>query len=244
MDPRMTDFVLSPLTWLLAAFALWLALRRWRWLRAGAFALGLVALLAMTPLGANALVALVEARAADAPPCIGDRPTDIVVPGAGLDHRPRSPADVGSLSADSTRRLLAGIDLFHATPGAHLYLVGASAFAIPESQLQAHLAIRLGVPPAAISVEATSATTWENARHLRALAPPPRRIALATSALHAPRALHAFRAAGYQPCLAVSESAYLPPGEIGYYLPRTSALRKAEKAIHEIVGDLVYRWYG
>ena len=63
------------------------------------------------------------------------------------------------------------------------------------------------------------------------------------SALHAARALHAFRAAGYQPCLAVSESAWLPPGEIGYYLPRTSALRKAEQAIHELVGDLVYRWY-
>ncbi len=238
----MSDLALSPLTWLLVAFALWLALRRWRWLRAGAFALGLVALVAMTPLGANALVALVEARAADAQPCI-DRPTDIVVPGAGLDHRPRSAADVASLSADSVRRLLAGIDLFDATPGAHLYLVGASAFAIPESQLQAHLAMRLGVPPAAISVEATSATTWENARHLRTLLPPPRRIALATSALHAARALHAFRAAGYQPCLAVSESAWLPPGEIGYYLPRTSALRKAEQAIHELVGDLVYRWY-
>jgi uncharacterized SAM-binding protein YcdF (DUF218 family) len=62
-----------------------------------------------------------------------------------------------------------------------------------------------------------------------------------TSALHLTRALIAFRAAGFEPCPLASDSVYMAPGGFGYYLPHTSALRKAEWAIHEIVGDAAYR---
>ena len=106
-----------------------------------------------------------------------------------------------------------------------------------------NFAEQLGVPSGMIRREGNSQTTWENAEQLRALKPAlPERIWLVSSALHLPRALIAFRAAGFQPCPYVSDRRYLPPGGIGYYLPQSSALRKSELAIHEIAGELLYRW--
>lgn len=240
----MLDFALSPLTWLLAGLLGVACLRRRSWLRRCAIAVAAVALLLLTPLGANALLKLVESRAPlAAAGCTANPPSAIVVLGAGLDHEPRDDGDIASLSAISVRRLLAGLAQRRAQPDAHLYLLGASSYAVPESRLSAQFAERLGIPADAITTEQTSTTTWENAQHLKALSPPPpARIWLATSALHIARAALAFRAAGFEICPLVSDSDYLPPGDLGYFLPRTSALRKADAAIHEIVGDLVYRW--
>jgi len=239
----MIDFALSPLTWLLAGCAGLLWLRRRSLARRLAGVLAVIGLIAMTPFGANALVGLVESRAPTEADCAGPTPSAIVVLGGGLDYKPRDEDDVGALSAPSLRRLLSGVTLYHQHPDAHLYLTGASLFDTPESVLYENLARRLGVPAEAITLERTATTTWENAHHLKALPqPPPTRIWLVTSALHAARAQLAFHAAGFEPCVVISDRDYLPPGDLAYFLPRTSALRKADAAIHEIVGDLVYRW--
>ncbi len=139
---------------------------------------------------------------------------------------------------------LAAAALHEHNRDARLYIAGAADDdGIPESVVMATLAQRLGVPADAVSTERTSMTTWENAQNLRALPqPPPVRIALVTSALHLPRALAAFRAAGFEPCAIASDSVYVPPQDLGCFLPRASALRKADDAIHEIVGSLWYRW--
>lgn len=239
----MIDFALSPLTWLLASLALVAWLRRRRLLRALLAAAAIVSLLLITPLGANALVRLVETRApAAAADCASNPPAAIVVLGAGLDREPLGEDDIGSLSGIGLRRLLAGLAQFRAQAGAHLYVLGASSYAVPESTLSAQLAAQLGVPATAITTETTSTTTWENARHLGALSPPPpKRIWLATSRLHLARAAFAFGAAGFEVCPLAADSDYLPPGDLGYFLPRTSALRKADAAIHELVGDVAYR---
>lgn len=238
----MTDFLLSPLTWLIAASLVLLGARR-RWLRLPAIALATLALVATTPLGANALVRLVEIDAGDPASCAAPLPEAIVVLGGGFDGDPQGADDVVALSAPSLRRLLAGAAAFARDRTARLYIAGAADERVPESRVLAALAERLGVPAAAITTEQTSMTTWENAEHLRALPqPPPTRIALVSSALHLPRALVAFRAAGFDACAIASDSAWVPPRGLGYFLPRTSALRKADAAIHEIVGMLVYRW--
>lgn len=239
----MLDFALSPLTWLLVGGLAARWLHRCAWLRRAAVALVALAVLSMTPLGANALLRLVESRAPDATAeCAANPPAAIVVLGAGLEREPRDGGDVASLSATGLRRLHAGLAQFNAQTGAHLYLLGASSWAVPESTLSARLAERLGVAPDAITTEADSTTTWENARHLRSLSPtPPPRIRLVTSRLHLARAALAFRAAGFEVCPLDAGSDYLPPGDLGYFLPRTSALRKADAAIHELVGDAVYR---
>ena len=239
----MIDFSLSPLTWLLCSLLAIAVLRRHKILRRCAGAIAILAVVLMTPLGANALVGFVESRAPSTTACAANPPSSIVVLGAGLDHAPRDENDVGALSSTSLRRLLTGVAQYRKQPGAHLYLLGASAFAVPESVLYERLAERLGVPTAAMTTERTSMTTWQNAQHLAALSPrTPRRIGLVTSALHGERAMVAFRANGFEPCPIYSESDYLPPGDPGYFLPRTSALHKADAAIHEIVGDLAYQW--
>lgn len=240
----MIDFALSPLTWLLAGALVATLARRRAWLRRAAFALAMLALLLMTPLGANTLLRLVERRAPIATAeCGANPPTAIVVLGSGLEREPRDDSDIASLSANGLRRLHAGLAQLRAQPGAHLYLLGASSWTVPESTLSARLAERLGVAPETITTEADSTTTWENAQHLKALSPaPPSRIWLTTSRLHLARAALAFRGAGFEVCPLDAGSDYLPPGDVGYFLPRTSALRKADAAVHEFVGDLLYRW--
>jgi uncharacterized SAM-binding protein YcdF (DUF218 family) len=238
----MLDIVLSPLTWLLLGTLGAIVFGRGAW-RTAAITLVVVASVVITPLGANLLVHAVESQTPDAGECAGDAIDAVVVLGGGLDHKPRDSADISVLSGTSVRRLFAGVDLLLAHADAHLYLLGASDFAVPESVLSAHLAEHLSVPADAITTEKTSRTTWQNAQNLRQLlhgAPP--RIWLVTSALHLPRAALAFRTAGFAVCPVASDSDYMPPGRfLEYYLPRTSALRKADAAIHELVGELVYR---
>lgn len=235
----MVDFLLSPLTLLMMAL-IGMAALRGRWRTCAQFAAAF-ALVLMTPLAANVLVRLIEARVPDELMCRGTQPA-IVVLGGGFDHDPSDVDDVAALSATSFKRLLAGAALFLKQTDAHLYIVGAADSALPESDLLAGLAIRLGVPAAAISTERTSMTTWENAQNLHALSKAPQQIALVTSALHLPRALIAFRAAGFAPCGVASHSEYIKPRNLGALLPRSSSLRRSEAALHEWIGSLVYLW--
>lgn len=240
----MIDFLLSPLTWLIVSFALLLGLpRRRRLPRRLAAALAVLAVVATTPLGANALTWMVELAPDDAASCRAPMPA-IVVLGGGFERDPVDERDVAALSGTGLRRLLAAAALHERQRDARLYIAGAADDdGIAESVVMATLAERLGVPAEAIATERTSMTTWENAQNLRALPqPPPARIALVTSALHLPRALAAFRAAGFEPCAIASDRVYVPPQDAGYFLPRASALRKTDDAVHEIVGSLWYRW--
>jgi len=237
--------LLSPLTWTLL-LGLLLA-TAWRRLpRAGRallliFECALVVL--MSPLGANALVWLIESRVAGADACAAPAPNTIVVLAAGFEREPENAQDFIALDPANIHRALAGISLWRTLPGATLVLAGGGEYAISESAVLQHLAEQLGVPVQSIRIEDHSRTTWENAAQLRALQPAlPSRIWLVSSAMHLPRALVAFRAAGFDACVVVSDRRYIPPGGIGYYLPQSSALSKAEAAIHELVGEAVYRW--
>lgn len=236
--------LLSPLTWSLL-LTLILALCWRRLTRSWRGALLLVECLwivAMAPLGANALVWMVESRVPMADSCTAT-PSPIVVLAAGFDREPTDAHDIAALAADSIRRAIAGAALWRGTPQTTLVLAGGGPYAISESAVLQELMQQLGVPAASIRSESRSHTTWENAEQLRALQPAlPAQIRLVSSAVHLPRALIAFRAAGFQPCAVVSDRRYLPPGGIGYYVPQSSALRKAEFAIHELVGEAVYRW--
>jgi uncharacterized SAM-binding protein YcdF (DUF218 family) len=238
----MIDYALSPLTWLLVGVLVHALAGRRRWLAQAGAALMLAATVLMTPLAANLLVHAVESRAPSPQACAAATPDYIVVLAGGVEREPANAADVGALAAVGVRRLEAAIERFRHAPRARLLIVGRGNYAVPESELLAHLARDLGVPAEAIRTERASTTTWQNARYAAALdAPPPQRFWLVTSALHMARALIAFRAAGFDPCPLVSDSVYAAPGGIGYFLPRTSALRKSETALHEIVGGAAYR---
>lgn len=232
----------SPLTWALLAGLVLLA--RWRALgriaRAALLTVEFVSIVAMTPLGANALVWLVESRVAQNDSC---PVTPIVMLAAGFEREPANAHDFAALEADSIRRALAAAELWRHTPEETLVLAGGGPYAISESAVLTEFLQQLGVPAQNIHSEGRSQTTWENAEQLRKLQPAlPTRIRLVSSALHLPRALVAFRAASFEPCAVASDRRYIAPGGVGYYLPQSSALRKAEAAIHELVGEAVYRW--
>ena len=235
--------ITSPLFWsLLLAAALFVPrLPRWlRWVLGCGVAL-CIAL--MVPAGANALVGAVESAAFRADACTPPAPATIVVLGAGLERRPRAPDDFAALTPENIPRLLAGIKLWQQHPDAQLVLPGGGQFAIKESQLLSALAQDFGVPAHSIRTEDNSSTTWESAAELQALQPPlPQRFYLVSSALHLPRASIAFHNFGFEPCLVISDSAYLPAEDIGYFLPQSSALDKTEAALHEVGGLIVYRW--
>lgn len=240
----MLYLLLSPLS-LDVLIALALALV-WKWLPGGLRYAGIfiviLPLVAMTPLGANTLVRLVESRAPSRA-CAAEPPMTIVVLSGGFQREPLSATDFSAENSQSLDRLFAGAALWKRTPGAHLVIAGGGDGAIAESEVMARLAEQLGVPAQAIGTERRSHSTWENAQNLAALKPPlPARITLVSSALHLPRALIAFRAAGFQPCAWSSGSMYLPPGGLGYFVPQSSSLLKTEAAIHELAGAAYYAW--
>jgi uncharacterized SAM-binding protein YcdF (DUF218 family) len=239
--------LLSPLgLGILLAFVLLLAWRRMpRWLRSVAILFEVLFVIACSPVGANVLVWLIESRVPQTETCAAPLPTAVVVLSAGLERPPASADDFAALDADSVQRTFSAVALWKRMPSASFVIAGGGPFPISESEVLSHLAEQLGVPAASIVREGQSQTTWENAQQLRRLQPPlPDRIWLVSSAIHLPRALTSFRAAGFDACIHVSDRDYLAPQGIGYYLPQSSAVRKSEMAIHELIGQALYAFYG
>lgn len=241
------DFLLSPLTYvLLLGLLLACAWRRLpRLVRYLGVLFECLLVVTMTPLGANLLVRAVEWRGPTAAACSANPPSTIVLLSGGLDRRAVSATDFSALTRSSVERLLAAVELWRAHPGSHLVISGGGIRGgAAESVVLEQMAGSLGVPGEAMRIEARSRTTWENARNVAALEPPlPRRVWLVSSALHLPRALGAFRAFGFQPCAWSSGSTYVSPRfSIGYFVPQTSALDKADRAIHELIGGWAYAW--
>jgi len=98
------------------------------------------------------------------------------------------------------------------------------------------------VPASAIRSENESTTTWENATRVRALEPaPPSHIWLVTSALHMPRSLIAFRAAGFDACAYPGDYRSSPFEGPVDLLPSAGAIANSDAVLHEWVGEIVYR---
>lgn len=234
--------LLSPLfAGIALALILYLGGRRWpRWLRAGGWALLLACYLLMTPLVAEPLIGLIEARAAA--PC-KFTPEAIVVLAGGADLEPDQ-ADFAALNLASLRRVIGAAALWHRQPpGTPLVLAGGSGRqGLAESPRMAALAERLGVPPARIRTETRSTTTWENAREVARLAPPvPRRVWLVTSAVHMPRATYTMRRFGFSVCPVPVDYRRQPLMWSTAVMPSGDALHKSDAALHEIAGLLWYR---
>lgn len=227
---------------------LWLAIVWCAWRRVGAawravlVLAGLAILLLCTPLGANALIRWVEGQVPGTARCAADAEVDapIVVLAGGLEDEPRARDDYIALTPSSWRRLRGGVELWRRHPVASMMIAGGGPFAIKEATVLAQLAQDWGVPAANLRTETASTTTWESAVALRSTLPA--RVRVVSSATHLPRALLAFRAAGFEPCAWVSDSAYVAPGSIGYFLPQLSAMQKTRLALYETAGTLSYRW--
>ncbi|MGN6517919.1 MAG: YdcF family protein [Dokdonella sp.] len=236
--------MLSPLRLLLLVGIAWWIARRmgWRRLRLLCAAIATVLVVLTTPLGANALVRVQEARAPAPSGGAGAPPQAVVVLSGGLVARPRGERDYAALGLASIQRLLAAVALQRGLGPVPLAVVGTSDRGVADSVILANLARDLGADASLLQVETASLNTWQNAQASAALAPAlPRRIWLVTSSLHMARSLVAFRAAGFDACSYPAQPRYYAPDNLGYLLPTGSATMKAEDALHELVGELAYR---
>lgn len=242
-------WMLSPLSWLLLALLFaWLGSRlreRGRWLVRASLGVAAIAVLAMTPMTANALIGWLETQPPAAERCVSSPPQVAVVLAGGVDTVPTNQSDLAALGITSRRRVERAVSWWHEQPGRSLILSGGPHLVdgVSTGALMADYARRLGVAATALQIEGTSNSTWENARALANLRPPlPRRIALITSAMHMPRARYAMARAGFDVCAIAADPRRIPFGLPGYLIPRSSALDKTEAALHELVGLAYYRW--
>ena len=241
---KLFDLLLAPVSWtllLLVGALLWRRRRAAPWV-AGAAALVLYGF-SIDPV-ANGL-----ARFAEAPARRTIRPDLVydaaIVLGGGID------AEASSLSGETELgpagdRLVAGYDLFRS--GRARYLLLSAGGPDPSGKVEADwgsaLYRRLGVPDDRVVLERVSRNTRENAEEsaLIVRARGWKSLLLVTSAMHAPRALASFQAAGLFPdLLPVDVRGNDRPGS---WLPRSAALDRSTEALRELAGRLVYRALG
>ncbi len=240
-------WVLSPLSWLLLALLGACAASRWRGqtraLRVASAVVAVVAVSAMTPLVANFLVGWLERPAVQSAACAVQPPRVAVVLAGGVDTADPEDADVSALGITSRRRMERAVTWVRAAPGRRLVVAGGPTIAggVPPSRLMVRYSRQLGVDAEWMRLEENSVNTWENASHLAHLPGMPRRVALITSAMHLPRASFAMRRAGFEICPVPADRRRVALGWPGAVIPRSSALRKSEAALHEMVGLLWYR---
>lgn len=159
----------------------------------------------------------------------------VVVLGGGVTSGgPERPAAVPN--GASLVRLAEGVRIHKLTPASKLVVSGGSVFgSAADGDALAATARGWGVNPQDILVERASLDTEDQARSIKKIAGG-RSFALVTSAVHMPRAMALFRKEGLAPVAAPTD--YFPgdKGDPRRFLPRVSALRKAETALYEYMG--------
>ncbi len=214
----------------------------------------------MTPLGANLLVLVIEHRvkAVETTP-VCDQVQAVVLLSGGLRRPAETGVDFGALTPETLDRVFAwqGLDSQDANEKLPLIIAGGGPFRIPEAEVIVELMQRLGLQERSLTLEIASTSTLESALAVRELLPElDNRIALASSALHLPRAMLAFEQVGFEVCPRPLNRHYLAVSGWTILLPHSSSLAKSETAIHEIIGEIHYRikarevndsepvWYG
>lgn len=162
-----------------------------------------------------------------------EAPRFVVVLGGGHRDHPDVPV-TSQLSEPSTVRLVEAIRLWRGLPDARLVVTGTvDPGRIREPEAMAELAVQLGVPPERIVKETASLDTDDHARYLQAIVGR-EPFVLVSSALHLPRAVYLFEAAGMHPIPA-------PAGRLSFssgwtWVPSARGLERTTRAVHETIG--------
>lgn len=208
----------------------------------------LIALVGYSPLG-NILILPLEQRFPPWNPAQGP-PDGIVVLGGAIE--PGISIARGAVALDdSAERITATVELARRYPNARIIFSGGSGSLRFNAPTEAPIGVKeleaLGVPRDRLTAEEQSRNTVENAVFSRLIAQPKpgERWLLVTSAFHMPRAIAAFRAAGFPieaypvdwrtrgPIDATRPFAALPDG-----------LTTTDLAVHEWIGLAAYRLTG
>jgi uncharacterized SAM-binding protein YcdF (DUF218 family) len=208
----------------------------------------LIALVGFSPLG-NVLLLPLEQRF---PPWDASHgpPDGIVVLGGAI--VPEISLARGAVALnESAARITGTAELARRYPNARIIFTGGTSSLMFDAPVEAPIAVKefeaLGVAHERITAEEQSRNTIENAVFSRLLADPKpgERWLLVTSAFHMPRAIAAFRAAGF-PVEAYPVD-WRTRGPIDAALPFasfTDGLAHTDLAMHEWIGLLAYRLAG
>ncbi len=161
----------------------------------------------------------------------------IVVLGGGVVSHAGMPA-LSRLTPSTCSRLLEGVRLLAFFPEARLLLVGGCVFE-PETEaaVMAAAAAEIGVPLGKIALEEIGRDTAEEARAIAQLVGNDP-VVLVTSAMHMPRAMLEFAAAGISPLPAPCDYKALPRAAWSSYdfQPRAWQAYLLEDAAYEYIG--------
>jgi uncharacterized SAM-binding protein YcdF (DUF218 family) len=216
--------------------------------RLAVIALVLLAIAGWSPLG-NALILPLEERFSPWDTSRG-APAGIICLGGAVDTDVSLVRGEVALN-DAAERLTAIAELVRRYPQAHIVFSGGSGALMSQSITEAQLAVRLfesfGIEKSRIILENKSRDTHENARFTKDLVQPrPDEFWLVvTSAHHMPRAIGAFRAVGFR--VEAFPVDYRTRGAVDLlrpFSPLSDGLRRADTAMREWIGLLVYRLAG
>jgi uncharacterized SAM-binding protein YcdF (DUF218 family) len=208
----------------------------------------LLAIAGLSPLG-NALILPLEDRFPQWDASRGT-PDGIVVLGGAISPGISDARDSIALD-EAAERITATAELARRYPDARIIFSGGSGSLLEREGPEAPFAVRqlqmLGVPHDRITAEEQSRNTIENAVFSRLLANPRpgERWLLVTSAYHMPRAMAAFRAAGFPVEAYPVDWRTRGPIDLQRGFPTLSeGLRRTDAAMREWVGLIVYRLTG
>ena len=208
----------------------------------------LIAIAGYSPLG-NILILPLEQRF---PPWNSAQgpPDGIVVLGGAIE--PGISLARGAVALDdSAERITATVELSRRYPDARIIFSGGTASLRFDAPTEAPIALKefeaLGVPHDRITAEEQSRNTIENAVFSRLVAQPEpgERWLHVTSAFRMPRAIAAFRAAGFPvEAYPVDWRTRGPMDATRPFTAVTGGLEMTDLAVHEWIGLLVYRLTG
>ena len=208
----------------------------------------LLAVAGLSPLG-NALILPLEQRF---PPWDASRgpPDGLIILGGAIS--PGISAARGAVALDeAAERITVAAELARRYPNARVIFSGGTSAVLFDEGVEAPFAVRqledLGVARDRITAEEQSRNTTENAVFARLIANPKpgQRWLLLTSAYHMPRAMAAFRAAGFpvEAC-PVDWRTRGPNDLVRPFASLSEGLRRTDTAVHEWIGLLAYRLSG
>lgn len=202
-----------------------------------------------SPLGANALVWLLERHYRSAEVCDGFGKDDaIVILGGGKKGSRAAPDEIEALMEATFVRTYAGLRLWHQLERVPTIVLSGGGYGdVREADLMALLATQAGVTHEQLLLERDSMTTWQNAEGVGRLlsvsemgSNERRKIFLVTSAMHMPRALVTFSGSRFNICPWPADQRAFRPDFGGLWIPSIRPLQKSSMALHEFKGLL---WY-
>jgi uncharacterized SAM-binding protein YcdF (DUF218 family) len=208
----------------------------------------LLAVVGLSPLG-NLLLLPLEERFPPWDPAHG-APDGVIVLGGSIDPEVSAVHGTPALN-ESAERLTAAVALARKYPAARIVFSGGNANLLfrhgSEADFALDLFADLGVARERVLLEERSRNTVENAVYTKALVKPKpgERWLLVTSGYHMPRAIGAFRAAGFPvEAYPVDWRTRGGAGAALTFISVADGLKRTDTALRECVGLVAYRLSG